>query len=274
LKLALCVPLIAMQGMGSPGVERNAAAALECFGRLDDTRGTFAARRLLWNHSLMHYPVAQTLAHALQLTAQAEASGDVVEQALAHRAIGCSFIYTADFRRAATLLERGFRIAAPVPDGRFEPYGEQPGMVCRSFCAWPKAFMGLRDEAIRLSEEAIELARRRDEPQQLAFALVTAGLVHRFHEDVDRAAAVATEVAALANQYHLAQWLAFAYEIRGWVAFRAGKRLEGIALMSRAVHRLHATGARTHSSRLLANLAESCLSPKNRRRRAATSTRP
>jgi hypothetical protein len=259
LRLSLCVPFLAMYGMGSPKVERCATAALEYFGLLGNTRGTFAARRLLWNHSLMHYPVVRTLRHARQLMAQAKASRDPAELAFAHRAVGCSLIYAGSFPRAATLLEQGARIANPIPARRFVPYGEHAGMVCRSFCAWPKAFMGLRDEAVQLSKDAIEQARRTDEPQQLAFALVTAGLVDLFHQDVDRAAAVAAEVTALANKYGLAQWIAFADEIRGWVAFRNGKHVQGIALMSQALHRLHATGGRTHSSRLLASLAESCL---------------
>jgi len=102
-------------------------------------------------------------------------------------------------------------------------------------------------------------ARRRGDPHGLAFALVTVGLVDLFQRDVRRADAVAREVQALSEQYNFAQWIAFAHEIRGWVAFQNGDRQGGIELMQQALARLHATGARTHSSRVLANLAESCL---------------
>jgi tetratricopeptide (TPR) repeat protein len=76
---------------------------------------------------------------------------------------------------------------------------------------------------------------------------------------VRRADAVAREVHALSEKYDFAQWIAFAFEIRGWVAFQNGDQELGIELMLQALARLHATGARTHSSRVLANLAESCL---------------
>ena len=119
--------------------------------------------------------------------------------------------------------------------------------------------MGQAQEAVRLSDEGVAHARQRRDPHGLAFALVTVGLVDLFHRDVRRADAAAREVHALSEQYRFAQWVAFAHEIRGWVAFQNGDRDGGIELMRQALARLHATGARTHSSRVLANLAESCL---------------
>jgi len=258
LRLALCAPLIAMHGLGSPKVEAAARAALEACEALGDRRGSFAARRVLWNHSLMHYPVPATLRHANALMADARRSRRDVELALAHRALGCSVLYGGAHARAARLLERGVSIADRVADAEFDRYGEHPGMVCRGFGAWPAAFMGRAGEAVRLADASIRHARRRDDPYGLAFALVTAGLVHLFQRDVARADAVANEVHALSEHYALAQWPAFADEIRGWVAFQRGERAQGIELMQQALERLHATGARSHSSRVLANLAESC----------------
>jgi predicted ATPase/DNA-binding winged helix-turn-helix (wHTH) protein len=257
--LALCAPLIAVHGMGSPRIEACATQALETCAALGDARGHFAAHRVLWNNSLMRHPVPVTLRCAREVMDEARAYGDPVELALAHRALGSTLIYVGQHQEAARLLAQGAALADPIADMAFERYGEHPGMVCRAFCAWPKAFMGLTDEAVRLSDESIRHARRRDEPQGLAFALVTAGLVDLFNRDAQRADAVAREVRALSEQYRLAQWIAFADEIEGWVAFQSGEHGRGIDLMRQGLDRLHATGARTHTSRLLANLAESCL---------------
>ncbi|HET7669221.1 MAG TPA: AAA family ATPase [Burkholderiales bacterium] len=259
LRLALCAPLIAAHGMGSERVEACAKQALAACSAIGDRDGRFAAHRIVWNNSLMRDPAPTALAHARELMQEARAVRRDVELALAHRALGCSLIYAGEHAEAARLLARGAAIADRVADGEFERFAEQPGMVCRAFGAWPTAFMGLADEAVRLSDESVAHARRRDDPHGLAFALVTVGLVDLFNRDARRADAVAREVQVLSEQHHFAQWIAFAHEIRGWVAFQAGEHEGGIRLMQHALERLHATGARTHSSRVLANLAESCL---------------
>jgi len=259
LRLALCAPLMAAHGMGSERVEACAQQALAACGAVGDRRGQFVAHRIVWNNSLMRHPVPATLDHARELMQEARATRRPVELALAHRALGCSLIYVGEHAEATRLLERGAALADRAADEEFERFGEQPGMVCRVFAAWPRAFMGHADKAVRLSDEGVAHARRRRDPHGLAYALVTVGLVDLFHRDVRRADIAAREVQALSEQYHFPQWIAFAYEIRGWVAFQNGDREGGIELMRQALARLHATGARTHSSRVLANLAESCL---------------
>jgi tetratricopeptide (TPR) repeat protein len=188
-----------------------------------------------------------------------EAAQNPIELALAHRALGCSLIYAGEHRESDRLLQAGMRIADSMPDEGFAPYGEHPGMVCRIFGAWAKALMGSREEADRLADAGVAHARRRPEPHGLAFALVTVGLVDLFQRDLDRARRVAAEVLALSQEYKLPQWIAFAHEIQGWVVCQEGDLAAGIELLEQALARLHATGARTHSSRILANLAESCL---------------
>jgi len=259
LRLALCASLIAAHGMGSERVEACARQALAACVALGDRRGHFAAHRIVWNNSLMRNPAPVALCHARELMVEARATRRPVELALAHRALGSSLIYVGEHAEAARLLERGAGLADRATDEEFARFGEQAGMVCRVFAAWPRAFMGHADEAVRLSDEGVAHARRRRDPHGLAFALVTVGLVDLFQRDVRRADAVAREVQALSEQYNFAQWIAFAHEIRGWVAFQNGDREGGIELMRQALARLHATGARTHSSRVLANLAESCL---------------
>jgi len=132
-------------------------------------------------------------------------------------------------------------------------------MICRVFGAWPKALMGFSDEAHRLCDSGVEHARRRDDAHGLAFALVTVGLVYMFQREVAAADRVATEVLALSREHALPQWAAFSHEIKGWVICRSGDPAAGLALMEQALGRLHATGARVHSSRMLANLAEGYL---------------
>jgi len=259
LRLALSVPLVAIHGMGSTLVEACATEAGKLCDRLGDSRGRFAAHRVVWNNSLMRHPLPRTLAHARELMTLAEAAQEPVELALAHRALGCSLLYVGEHREADRLLARGIVLADRIPDAEFARYGEHPGMICRVFGAWAKSLMGFPEQAARLANSGIEHARRRDDPHGLAFALVTAGLVCLFQRDVVRADRAATEILALSQEHKLPQWVAFGREIKGWVTCRLGNPAAGIELMEQALGQLHATGAVTHSSRMLANIAESYL---------------
>jgi tetratricopeptide (TPR) repeat protein len=259
MRLALSPPLIAIHGLGSTLVEACATEAQKLCDGLGDRHGHFAAHRVIWNHRLMRHPVPMALCHARELMAEAEASQEPAELALAHRALGCSLIYAGELDEGDRVLRPGIALADRTPDAKFAPYGEHPGMVCRVFRAWAKALTGFPEQAVRLAESGVEHARCRDEPHALAFALVTVGLVYLFQRDVDRADLVAREVLALSQEYKLPQWIAFAEEIQGWVICQRGDPASGIELIEQALDRLHATGARTHSSRMLANLAEGCL---------------
>ena len=259
VRLALCVPLIALHGYGSSAVESCAGRAKALCDDLDDPRRRFAANRAVWNASLMRHPVPQTLGFARELMSLAQTIDDPPRLALAHRALGTSLKLAGDLPAAADLLGQGAKLADAVPDDDFVGFGEHPGSVCRAFAGWAKALMGCTDEAARLAEDAIDHARQRRNPLNLAFALVSSGLVYVFLRVPPRAREIGIEAMALAREYQLPQWLGFGQEITGWAAFHLGDRDDGLRLMEAGLRDVLATGARTHTGRMYANLAESCL---------------
>jgi AAA ATPase-like protein len=187
VRLALCTPLIALHGYGSSAVEACASRAKALCDDLGDPRRRFAANRVVWNASLMRQPVPQTLEHARELMSLARTINDPPRLALAHRALGTSLKLAGELPQAADLLARGVLLADGVPDDDFVPYGEHPGTICRTFAGWTKALMGCVDEAARLAEDAIDHARQRRNPHNLAFALVSSGLAYVFLRAAPRA---------------------------------------------------------------------------------------
>lgn len=259
VRVALCVPLIALHGYGSAAVETCARQAKMLCAEIGEPRRRFAANRVVWNASLMRHPVPETLGHARELMDLARAVEDPARLALAHRALGTSLKLAGELREAAEYLTKGIAFADGVSDDDFVVYGEHPGMICRAFVGWTRALMGDVEEAARLADDAIAHARQRRHPHNLAFALISSGLVYVFLRDAPRAHDIAIEALALAAEYQLPQWRSFAREINGWALFHLGEREEGIRLQEEGLRDLLATGARTHTSRMLANLAESYL---------------
>lgn len=256
LNLALSLQWIALHGFGSTAVEDCALRAKALCDQRPELPIRFAASRVVWNASLMRHPVARTLAHARDLMALAAHSGDSVQLALAHRALGTSLKLAGDLRAAYELLERGAALADTVDDSAFVDFGEHPGMVCRAFAGWTRSLMGFTDDAQRLAEEAISHGRRRSDPHGTAFSLVSSGMVFLYQRDAARVNTIATEVLALTHAHQLPQWLAFGQEMRGWALFMLGEREQGIQLQVDGLRTLRSTGARTHAGRMLANLAE------------------
>ncbi|HEY3066135.1 MAG TPA: AAA family ATPase [Methylomirabilota bacterium] len=259
VRVALCVPLIALHGYGSAAVETCARQAKTLCDGTGDPRRRFAANRVVWNASLMRHPVPQTLGHARELMDLARAVDDPARLALAHRALGTSLKLAGELREAGDYLTKGIAFADAVADDEFVVYGEHPGTICRAFAGWAHALMGCVEPAARLADDAIAHARQRRHPHNLAFALISSGLVYVFLRDAARAHDIAVEALALAGEYRLPQWLSFAREIKGWALFQLGEREPGIELQEEGLRDLLATGARTHTSRMLANLAESYL---------------
>jgi len=259
LRIALCVPLRAMHGYGSVAVESCALKATALANALPDFPGRFAANRIAWNVCLMRHPVPLALERAHELMDVARATKDPAKLALAHRALGTSLKLAGKLSAAAAVLAEGASIADGIRDDDFAAYGEHPGMICRVFAGWVKALMGHLDEAARLADDAIDHARQRRHAHDLVFALISSGLVYTMARHAARAAPLAAEALTLAREYELPQWSAFGLEIQGWATLQSGDQAEGIRLQEEALCALRATGARTHSSRMLAHLAESYL---------------
>lgn len=259
LRIALCVPLRAIHGYGSAAVEACALKATALANALPDFPGRFAANRIAWNVCLMRHPVPLALDRAHELMDVARAAKDPAKIALAHRALGTSLKLAGKVSAAADVLVEGASIADGICDDDFAAYGEHPGMVCRVFAGWVKALMGQLDEAARQADDAIAHARQRKHAHDLVFALISSGLVYIMARQATRAAPLAAEALALAREYELPQWFAFGLEIQGWATLHSGDQADGIRLQEEALAALRATGAKTHSSRMLAHLAESYL---------------
>jgi tetratricopeptide (TPR) repeat protein len=84
-------------------------------------------------------------------------------------------------------------------------------------------------------------------------------MMYLFLRDAVRAGQIVREAIAVSREYQLPQWLGFGHGVKGWAAFHQGDRDEGIRLQEEGLRHILATGARTHASRMYANLAESYL---------------
>jgi predicted ATPase len=259
LRLALAVPLTRSHGYGSAEVETCAKRSRELCDGLNNPSTRFAAYRLMWNSCLMRQPVPRTIGLARELMALAREGHDNARLAVAHRALAFSLLMAGNHSEADPLLAECVRLADNVPDAAFSAYGEHPGMLGRAYGSWTRCFIGFLEQAVQLGDAAVEHARARHSPQNLAWALATSGLIRIYFRDTVGAERYCRESIEVAREHRLPQWLANAQATLGKALCSRGEPQAGIGLQQEGIRSLHAAGSVLNTTRYRTYLAESFL---------------
>ncbi len=115
--------------------------------------------------------------------------------------------------------------------------GADPGMYCLSGVAFALWNLGYPTQALKRSQEAIDLAQELSHPHSLAFALSLAARVHQLCRREQAAQDLAEVVIALSTEQRLAFWLAWGTTVRGGALVEQGRGEEGIARIHQALTR-------------------------------------
>ena len=185
----------------------------------------------LWNNELVAGRHASAYELASTFLDLAERHGDDAVF-VAHRAVAWPLFALGRFREAQAHLEE---IAA-----RYDPdlhavlirvYGEDPGIAGSStlgLCSW---YLGLPDRAATASEQAVARARELDHPLSLVYALLLDAMLGQLSCDHSVTGERAGAARAVAGEYGLAAFEAWASVIHGWAIARSDDGDEGLKTM-------------------------------------------
>ena len=135
-------------------------------------------------------------------------------------------------------------------------YGQDPGVLCRAFGAWPIWVLGYPAQALQSIHEALNLAQELTHPFSQAFALNMATVNYQFRREVQTVRERAEELITLTTEQGFALWLAFGMILRGWALTAQGKDAEGISLIHQGLAAHRATGAEVEKPYFLALMTE------------------
>jgi tetratricopeptide (TPR) repeat protein len=133
-------------------------------------------------------------------------------------------------------------------------YGQDEGIGCLSYMAWTLWHLGYPDQALKKSQEALNLAQILAHPYSLAYAQLFAAIHFQFRREVQATQEQAEAAIALSAEQGFAFWAAWGMMYRGWALVEQGQRAEGISQISQGLANCQAAGAVVH--RRLALLAE------------------
>jgi tetratricopeptide (TPR) repeat protein len=142
---------------------------------------------------------------------------------------------------------------------RYRYIGHDPAVCAMAVGASVKWALGCPDEAARMEESALVLARRLQHIPSFAHALSFNAQSQALRRDVVAVAASAGELLPICQEYKLAQPEALAMIDLGWALVHLGDRSEGFARLAEGLDQLNRIGVRIWLSRARRMNAEAYL---------------
>jgi TOMM system kinase/cyclase fusion protein len=257
LQTALGLPLLATKGFAAPEVERVYGRARELCRQVGQTPQLFPVLHGLWRFYVnrAEFQTARELAEQLLILAQRQQDPGLLLEA--HRVLGQTTFWLGEMASTREHMEQGMALY-DFQQHRSHTflYGQDPGVVCRSFAAWALWVLGYADQACQRIQEALTLAQELAHPFSLAYALTCAAIVHSFRREGQATHRRAEEVIELSREQGFPFWFTWGTILRGWAFAEHGQGAEGIAQMQQGLAAYQATGADVFRPSFLALLGE------------------
>jgi predicted ATPase len=257
LQTTLGPALMATKGYAASEVESAYARARELCRQVGETPQLSQALWGLWYFSLVRaeFQTARELGEQLLHLAQRVQAPALL--LLAHRVLGQTLAFLGEFSTAHGHLAREITLYNLEQHRAFASlYGQDQGVICRSWEALTLWNLGYPEQALRRSREALTLAQELVHPFSLAYAMCFAGMLEQLCRDVQAAQERATAAIALCTEQGFALYLARGITLQGWAMAEQGQGAAGLAQMRQGLVAYQATGAAVFRPYYLAFLAE------------------
>jgi predicted ATPase/class 3 adenylate cyclase len=257
LQTALGPVFMASKGFAAPEVEHAYGRARELCREVGQTQQLFPTLHGLWRFYVNRaaFKPARALAEeALTVAQRVEEPALLLE---AHRALGQTMFWLGEPTSTRGHMDEAMALYdSERHRSHTSLYGQDPGVVCRSFAAWTLWLLGYPDAARHRIQEAVRLAQEVAHPFSFAYSLMCAAVVHWFLREDQAARKRAEAVMALSREQGFPFWLIWGRILRGWALAVQGQGEEGITEIQEGLTAYQVTGAEVFRPSFLCLLAE------------------
>jgi DNA-binding winged helix-turn-helix (wHTH) protein/predicted ATPase len=244
LHVALSVGLILTQGYTAPEVEAACTRARTLCQDSGDVQHLCAPLYGLYLCALFRGQLHAARELADQLVALAQQAADAARLSEAYCTVMGVAFHAGEFTAAAALIAHSLALAHPDWQGSMmDRYGDDPGVIYRSYGALVLWIQGYPDQALQRSQDALAVARQRGHPFSQIFALTFAAFFHQFRREAPRTQEQAEAAIRLATAQGFPFWFAMGMIMRGWALAAQGQRAAGMAQLHQGLAAYQATGA-------------------------------
>jgi predicted ATPase len=260
LQMLLGLSFSATRGYAAP----EAGAAYERAGELcqqaEDAPQLFPVLFGLWVFYLVRGELRTARQLADRMLGLARGAGDPSLTLEAENMLGATLYFRGEQGEAQRHLRAALSLYDPeIHHAHAFEYGQDPGVFSLASSALVEAVLGLDDESVRSSDQAIALARRLNHSYSLVFALVLGAVVAQFRGDTTTTAERAQEALNQASEHGFMQLAAWATALLGWAIAEQGRPREGAAMVHEGIGACKAMGAELVQPYLISLLAETYL---------------
>jgi len=260
LRTTLGSALAAAKGQGAPEFGEAYARARELCRQVGETPGQlFPVLFGLWYFRLARAEMRTAREFAEQLLGLAQSADDPALLLAAHRSLGQNLSFLGELAGARYHLERGINLY-DVEQHRSLAllYGQDLGVLCRSWACFGLWLLGYPDQALLQSREALALASELAHPYSLSYALNWTVMLHIYRLELQAIHERTEAMIVIAREQGFAMWNASGPIWRGWLSAEHGRGEEGIALMRQGLAAWSAAGGNLFRPYYLGLLAEAC----------------
>jgi predicted ATPase len=256
LHIALGAPLMALQGLSAPAVERVYARARELCQQIQETSELVPVLVGLWRFYLSRGEHQTARALAEQLLQLADSVQDPALLLEVHRPLGQTLFYLGEFAPARAHLEQAIALYDPQRHrSHVFRYGHDAGVACLCHVIEVLWCLGAPDAALQRGHKALTLARELSHAHSLAFPLFYTAMLHQFRREGSAVQEWVEATITLSTEQGFPFWLAMATILQGWVLAEQGEEEAGIAQMRQGLSSYQAMGSELFRPYFLALLA-------------------
>jgi predicted ATPase len=197
-------------------------------------------------------------AHELaeQMMRLAQSLQDPYLLSYAHMTLGWTLYLLGELTSARSHLEQTMARYDPQTHPRSTFFTTDPRVECLSCAAWTLWYLGYPDQALKRSQEALDVAAGLSHPFGMAYALAWAALFHLLRRDELSVREQAEAVITLATEQGFSYWVAFGTVMRGGALAEQGQVEEGITQMQQGLAVFQAMGTQVSRPHRLVLLAK------------------
>ncbi|HEV2300066.1 MAG TPA: hypothetical protein VGR91_00725, partial [Stellaceae bacterium] len=258
----LAPPVMAVHGWSAPEAGEIVERAAEIGRRLPSSRDIAPAVANLWLFNSARGRVDRAAEIAADLFRMARALDDRGILLQAHHCSWATRFFQSRFGETGEHIAAAAQLYDEVRHAhhRHVYLGHDPGVCRLDFAACLANVVGRPDEARRLAEEALVLARRLNHAASHAIALWRACEVYAVQSEPDAGRMYARELLSLADAAGLSTPKFYGAAFLGWAEVRLGELEQGLARLEEAYRLLRRLGAHIHATLLLGLWAEALAS--------------
>ena len=255
MQMPRAIAVIASRGYATGEIEEIHRRALAIARELGDQPAIVRVLQSVWTISVVLGHLDRSRAVALEISEHAEKTADASLLLQGYSKLGQTCFHLGEFAVARDYFEKALAISVDLSE---EKSGGEPPR-CAAHLAWVLWYLGYPDSAVRMSRQAMVLARSLKGPYGILLTTGFVAFIHCFRGEVAAAEPLIDEQLEIAWEHGLPFWITWSACVKGLIESRRGDHEAGLARMLQSLKGYRATGAVIGLAHFMTEVAETLL---------------